>query len=305
MNNRNVLFLSLDEKSFYSKSIKQRKIDLHSIFKKLNFIQKGIRRILVKFNFSLSKYWFNNSWLKNIEKYNVIFVNDSGYAFDTVIKIRERNKNARVIVWYWNSVEYAVNPSQFNNLDCELWTFDENDAINYDMYLNTQFYFNDITLSNNNVNNDVFFVGAEKKRLSTILEIRAILENNGIKSEFHIVSSGKTQKNNTLYSPKISYSEVLEKISRSIAILDVVSEEQAGLTLRPLESIFFQKKLITNDKTIKGRDFYRENNVFILGLDNIDNLYNFIRSPYEPIASEVVNQYDFNSWLNRFFNKKF
>lgn len=49
----------------------------------------------------------------------------------------------------------------------------------------------------------------------------------------------------------ISYQENLDNIRKSKCIVDVVQKGQIGLTLRPLESLFFKKKLLTNNKCIK------------------------------------------------------
>ena len=68
-----------------------------------------------------------------------------------------------------------------------------------------------------------------------------------------------------------------------------------------MESIFFRKKLVTNDRRIVDMDFYSSENIFVLGMDNIDMLYSFIKQPYVEIDKSIVEKYDFDNWVNRFF----
>ncbi|HCF38843.1 MAG TPA: hypothetical protein DER56_07285 [Thermosipho africanus] len=93
---------------------------------------------------------------------------------------------------------------------------------------------------------------------------------------------------------------MLTKIGKSKAILDILSNPNDGLSLRPMESMFHRKKLITNSLLISNYDFYRSQNIFILGEDDLNKLPEFLNSPYEDIDEELIKKYDFKSWLSRF-----
>ena len=77
-------------------------------------------------------------------------------------------------------------------------------------------------------------------------------------------------------------------------------EDIKGLTLRTLEALFFKKKLITNNRDIVNLQFYNANNIFVLGIDKLENLKIFMDKPYENIEQKVIDYYDFNEWLKRF-----
>src|SRR5690606_24485813 len=99
---------------------------------------------------------------------------------------------------------------------------------------------------------------------------------------------------------KIPYQEYLELISKTKAIIDIIPDGQSGLTVRPMESIFLKKKLVTTDLEIANQDFYNKQNIFIIGKDDESLLKEFIDSAYVPIADSVVYQYDLDGWLQRF-----
>ena len=98
----------------------------------------------------------------------------------------------------------------------------------------------------------------------------------------------------------ISYEEVLDKSSKCSVIVDIVKEGQSGLTLRVLEALFFGKKLITNNKNICTCDFYRSDNVFIVGVDNWDDFKMFLGSELLQIPNNVKNKYLLETWVNNF-----
>lgn len=77
-----------------------------------------------------------------------------------------------------------------------------------------------------------------------------------------------------------------------------------GFTLRVLESLFFEKKLITNNINIINCEFYNKNNIFIINKDNLDDLNDFLKSEYKKIDKKIINYFDYESWLNRFFETK-
>lgn len=99
----------------------------------------------------------------------------------------------------------------------------------------------------------------------------------------------------------MSYSLLLDYVAKSKAILDIVQEGQEGLTLRSMEALFFEKKLITNNQSIIKEKFYRKENIFIIGHDKIDEIEEFMNAAYIKNTEEVLKYYDFNAWINRFF----
>ena len=89
----------------------------------------------------------------------------------------------------------------------------------------------------------------------------------------------------------------MKRINLNKCILDLYIDPCTGLSFRPLESIFFQKKLITNHELIYKEPFYNKNNVFLLGKDSVDDLKLFLSRPYEKIDPTIVSEYSFEKWI--------
>ena len=47
-------------------------------------------------------------------------------------------------------------------------------------------------------------------------------------------------------------------------------------------------------------DFYRPNNIFVLGIDKLENLKSFLELPYEKVNEDIKVRYEFSRWIERF-----
>ena len=102
----------------------------------------------------------------------------------------------------------------------------------------------------------------------------------------------------------MEYSEVISHIRKSKAIVEIVQDGQNGLTARALEAMFFETKLITNNKEIRSFNFYDDNNIFIIGEDDNDKLDAFLHTSFRPVEKKALYQYDANGWINNFMRSK-
>ncbi|MBE0349641.1 hypothetical protein [Pseudoalteromonas lipolytica] len=303
MEKSKILFLWLNDREFHAQNAEKRGVDVSQVYKNHSKILKAFRRLIIKFPVITIRPWLNSKWVKKLKKYNTIIIHASKLTPPVVAFINKEHPDARVIVWYWNPIIKTIALDAFSHLNCEVWTFDEKDSEEYNIPHNTQYYFSNCHFAalNKRLDNDIFFVGGDKGRLDYLIKAKESFISAGARVFFNITNTAKVKVKNDIYQDRMSYDDVVHKILQSRAILDVVSQNQSGLTLRPLESIFYERKLITNDKSIIERDFYRKENIFILEHDEVSNINEFINSPYKPLPKELVNKYDFDAWLARFF----
>lgn len=301
LSKKEILFLWLDNSHFFAQMSKKRGVSVEQTYKNMNKFEKIVRNIQITLNLSSVSYWLD-SWKTNLDEYHTVIIHASILTPAVVKYIRNINSSIRIIVWYWNPVDKSVNLSKFKEFDCEIWVFDENDASKYSLNHNTQYYFKKIKLPKSKNYYDISFIGGDKGRIEILDELNKKISNLNLSTYFHVTETkGIEEKYKGYYKPRIDYKDILKIISQSNAILDIVSEGQTGLTLRPLEALFFKKKLITNDISIAKRDFYNKNNIFILGKDNLQSITTFLNQPYENIDMSIVHKYDFDSWIERFF----
>jgi hypothetical protein len=298
---RNTLFLWLNNDEYFAKEVNKNGVRTDQVYKK-RMSQSKILRIFRRLNLETKIPFIDyliGDWKKEINNYQNIIIQASKESVPVVKYIKNNYPNIRIIVWYWNPVEKTVPCELF---DTEVWSFDMEDCKKFSLKYNTSFYFKSITLQHEKEVIDCFFLGGDKGRINDLLMIEKKMINQGIHPYLHITkTSDSGEQYSEIYKPRISYMNALSILGRSKAIIDYVSSNQVGLTLRPLEAIFLKKKLITNDVSITNRDFYCKDNIFILGVDDYNGLKNFLSTPYKDLSEDIVYYYDFDNWLLRFF----
>ena len=252
-----------------------------------NFIYRLFRKL------KIPKSIFFASWKKKIKKYKKVIIFDNTYDEYLTKYIKKKNPQIKIILWYWNSmVEYNnQNIAKDDSYIDEIWTYNRFDAKDYGLKYNPQFYSKKIKSVNTNIQNDIIFMGRDKGRKEELINLKDSFNGLNLQTEFIIIEKEKDL---------ITYDSYIEKVLKSKCILDYGNFEYCGLSLRPLEALFLKKKLITNNKDIINYDFYNNNNIFVLGLDNIAKLNDFINSEYIEIDQKIVDYYDFDNWLKRF-----
>lgn len=255
-------------------------------------IVRGIRKIIRKSNFCFICQMFYGNWRKYLESVKLVIMFDTGVEnVDEIAEyIKRANPEIRLVFWYWNPVssknEVAI---KCPNID-EVWTYNRFDAKKYNLRYSPQFYSPMRDMSGENPSFDLMFLGRDKGRRRLVEKIKEGAEAQSLKCNFIVIEREKDL---------IDYGKYLEFLDDSKCIVDLVSRQDCGLTLRPLEALFYKKKLITNYEDIVSYDFYKRENIFVIGRDNINELSEFINSPYAEIDSKIVNFYTYENWLKR------
>lgn len=285
--NDTIIFLS--QKGSYAKFFESNSnIEIKYIYKpnvnRNSFFFRLIRKYLLKLQFI-----FYNKYERdyNIKK---IIIFDDGINKCVTRYIKKIYPNAKIILYCWNNVDdYLLNQSKNKDFD-DVWSFNIYDCNKYNFKYNPQFYF-DRKYKKTKPKIDILFVGRDKGREEVITTFLNNIKDLNLNNKIMIIKEEKDL---------IDYSIYLDYVHKSNIILDIVISHDFGLTLRVLESIFYEKKLITNNKNITNYDFYDKNNIFIIGLDSFDEFKKFITTPYKKIDKKIINNYKFESWLNRF-----
>lgn len=249
-------------------------------------------RVLRKF-FSEKKFIqniINNPKLKNVDADMILVFDSISIAFLNWLK--RHNPNKRIVLWYWNPVSLTINPNDVPE-GIEKWSYSRKDCEEYGMTFNTQFCFSKYETVSQEPKTDVFFFGRDKGRGDAIEGYQKQLEALGIKTDFRIIRSDKDY---------IPYEKVIELTCQAKCVLDFCVSEDVGMSLRALEALFLNKKVITNNAMYVYEAFYSPKNVFILGKDDINSLQNFLNEPLQDIAKETKDAYLFENWLTRFYN---
>lgn len=291
--NMKVLFLDIDISDFADFFREQRNLceicDSENMYNKLpSFIRKILQFIGIKL-FPPILYLIYGKWKKKIEQYDY-FILPSRKSCKYALKLL---KNKKVIIYYWNLItEKEMSPNEIKQDNVKLCTFDEGDAKKYGIEYVDTYYFN-LKKSEDTIDNDLFYVGVIRpQRIEKLKMIQRVSDMHKLNYDFHIMAYDNKKE-------RLTYAEIVKRVQKSKVIVDLTREGQMGLTLRPLEALQFEKKLITDNKNIVNFEFYDKNNIFILGMDNEEKLYEFVQSPYIQVSNRYREKYYFENWLQR------
>lgn len=304
------ILVLVNEKNYNMKVVENLNVDIAYIYKdRKTHLERKLYKISNFLNLSFFYKWigFKNV---NLSKYNLIILYECRFPEKIIKYIRTKDNSVKIIYWLWNTIGKSGCNTKDEIIDLlnkrniykfEIFSFDKNDCMEYNLKYNNQVAMK-INFKNNSIKYDLIFCGRDKNRLQIIKKLINLLPNKKFKILIMPDIDKKYQDDDKRYliEREISYEKIIEYINKSKCIIDIVQKEQGGLTWRPLEAMFYKKKLITNFIKIEEYDFYNKNNIFIIGKDNIECINDFLEKPYKDINEKIVNRYLPKGWIENF-----
>jgi hypothetical protein len=175
--------------------------------------------------------------------------------------LRQTFKDCRIFCYFTDLVSnHRFTPEQKEHLFDGFFSFEKSDAEKYGIiHLELPYSRIELEKKKTTPESDVFFIGAAKDRLKTILSVYEQLVNNGFKCVFFITDVNDKEKvyaDKIIYNKSIDYLEVIEYICCTRCILEVMQDGGKSPTLRPLEAVCYNKKLLTNCNEISEKSYY-------------------------------------------------
>lgn len=208
----------------------------------------------------------------------------------------------RLNLYLWNPMFFYTDDIGKLSKRWRVWSFSKDEAKQYRIGYAETIYNAKLTYEAA-IETDMFFVGLDKGRKPLLDMISRITTAEGLIVDINVVDNIRSIYTSK-YVGRMSYEEVRKRIARTRALIDIVQSNQKGLTQRVMESIFFKKKLITNNASVKNYKFYTPDNIFVIGEDDYSHLKEFVLSPYKEVDGFDTNIFDVHQWLDRMRNNK-
>lgn len=208
-------------------------------------------------------------------------------------------------LWLWNTLP-RTKSNRVKIPICKLighvYSFDQNDCIEYRIKENSQFM---ISYENgkNSITHDIYFVGTDKNRYELVNSVYNYCAKHNIKTLFQLVPDRDINYNKEIVTNHfVTYDEVLQNIKCSKAILDICKPGQTGTTYRVMEALLFNKKIVTNNEHYKELPYYSPDKIYIIKPDDhsFSGMLDFITSKEIEYDEEIKEYYQINNWLKRF-----
>lgn len=239
---------------------------------------------------------------KQYSRIYVLFLNTTfsvGYSIKFLKQLKKRYSELYYILYYLDPVsrgvsEYA-NFARTQGLFDAVYTFDPYDAQSLNLKYWTTPYSKLNLRELSSCHNDVYFCGIDTDRRKCLNEI---MDNTNIIVDMDIIEAGYDKfpvfnlKKNVRIYPKdkiLPYNVIIGHMLNAKCILEITRPNQTGLSLRPYEAVVYNKKLITNNKTILSFPYY--NPKFMQYFEKISDI------DWSWINNGVVPEYNYD---NRF-----
>lgn len=306
MLNNNLIFIDFPIKDYLIGNNIAEICIRRGLSKPLRFLRK-----LPFFSRVISNTKERKGWLEECKGANTTILFDTFAHYATYCYEIENyvGKDVRLILYLLNPAFFSEDYKKLSTR-WEIWTFMKEDAIKNGFKYGATFYNPQLAQncfdkdSQTATDCDLLFVGTDKGRKNFLLNLKSQLEKYKIVCNFKIVDNFRSLFSRK-YSREISYKYLCRLNKRTSAILDVVQEGQTGLTLRIMEGLLFDKKIVTTNAAIRmDKDFKDNPNIYVITKDNIKELYTFLKKPMVEYPNNLKAKYSFTNWLKRIDNNE-
>lgn len=252
---------------------------------KVQQITKGKLDYLA-YDHSLLKKYLLEAFRLN-KKVCVVFTNAAlyynSYLAGKILKYKKRWKELKTCLLYLDIINTGVSKNanylRRRGVFDYIYTIDSMDAEKINAKLIWTPYSQSKEFSQVEKIYDLYFCGASKNRSKVLNRIIKESKKNQLDCHMDIVAYEDCEIiNKDLETIRIAapgqyrdYQEVLNDTLKARCILDVVQENQRALTLRPFEAVCYNRKLLTNNKTILNFPYYNPDNIqYFESVDDID-----------------------------------
>lgn len=286
-----------------------------------NFMVKALIRI----NRNLLGKFINRYHQSIIEqtksvKYDYIFfIKGEAFSEKNLKNLFEAHPEAPTIIYHWDSIANNNNAKRLLNYFDYKFSFDRRDCEAFGMQFLPLFYYREykeIAQRTDEMQYDMLFVGtAHSDRYRLVSAIKQQISAIGRSSFTFFFFQGKIMfykyklthpemkavpMSDVSFTP-LSKQEILDLYAKSRIVVDIQHPKQTGLTLRTLETLGSNRKLITTNTDIATYDFYNPCNILIVDRDNPIIPKNFLDSPYQPVPPHIYDKYSITTWVKEIF----
>ena len=195
----------------------------------------------------------------------------------------------------------------------KIYSFDDKDIEKHGFERLTNYnYLPFLSQEKQNPSEDALYITSyDKKRIKQLDILSQKFEELRLKFDLYVI--GKKSWKNQLMKPfsknkivftrkRINHENLPEFYKRTKVILDLMRENQYGLSFRVFEAMALEKKIITDNEKIKNYDFYNPNNILVLDKDFSNITKEFFETPYQSLPEGIYKKYTLEKWVERVFN---
>lgn len=251
---------------------------------------------------------------------HVLIVRGEAISLQLLRHLRQTQSKAQLSLYLWDSMHYNPNARKLMGEFDQVFSFDRSDVEqNSKMQFLPLFYGREFERSaqwSDTPLYDACFIGTiHTDRYKVLEKVIDSLQARGRKVfVFCYYPSKQLYRLRALVDPGfrrfgrkyvnftgMKLSEVVDRIAESRAVIDVNRPDQLGLTMRTIEAVGAQRKLITTNSDVVNYDLYNPGGVLLVDRHNpvIDDA--LLYRDELPFDSTLREKYSVSAWVDRIF----
>lgn len=281
-----------------------------------NTISKIFIRLLPRMQKESADTYFN-SMIEQVKDHpidEVLVIKGTSLSVESIKRLKIAFPHARFTLYFWDSYKNMPSESRAKvSLFDNAFTFDPVDA-QQDVRLAYRplFYINEYAnLPDVKEDIDIFFFGTVhsdrykvlrqlEKSLPAGLHIKKILyfPSRLVYWGRRIFdpSFWRAEYSEFVFTP-VAKAELQQLLARSRIVLDIERPIQSGLTMRTIETLGAQKKLITTNPFASNCELYTPENILVIDRMNISVPTAFLHTEFTPPSADLTTKYSIDGWL--------
>lgn len=264
---------------------------------------------------------FNSILTHTPDDYNYVFVlKGESLTEKILLKLKKKYAKAKFVYYAWDSVRNYSHIQQYLYLFDKVYTFDDLDAKSRASMIHLPlFYSPDFSNSVTELQSadkkskvKIAFLGSvhsdryqllgeiyskykEKYHLDFVLYFPSLVMLVGF--VFRNLHNIKKYKLYSFTLRSKSKKQIAEFFRGADAILDIQHPGQTGLTMRTIECLPLERKMITTNSSVSCYAFYSPDNFFFLDRKTkfIDD--DFFNVPFKKMDRAIIEKYSIDSWV--------
>jgi hypothetical protein len=283
-----------------------------------NFWIKALIRFLPFFMKAYCNSYFREKFesLKGESFTRIVVIKGESLSEDSIRLLRSLCPTAQFIIYFWDSyLNMDPRASQKVSLFDKAFSFDLDDTLNDSrLVYRPLFFLNNYRLIANEkpAVASALFVGTMHSDRYKVLKLISanFPENFGFTRLMFfpsvwaywfkkIFDSSYVDSSHKIFRfDPLSADEVIQYVQKSSIVIDIERAVQNGFTMRTLEMLAAERKLISTNPNLKTADFYNPNNILIVDRNSPTIAGDFLTKPWEPISNDIVNNYSIAKWVD-------
>jgi hypothetical protein len=250
------------------------------------------------------------------KKYDYVFICQAEATPKSFLRdVRKMNPGAKLVLMLWDSVANKVNTLEKLDLFDEVFSFDKKDCDQFGLTFRPLFFdkeYEELAQEESELIYDLFFVGTvHSDRYLILNEVRQQFEKNNLNVFYFLYIPSKIMYyQRKLLTSELQGSQITDfsfvglpseqltaKLKQSKAVVDIQHPKQTGLTMRTIEMLGANKKIITTNTDIQHYDFYHPNNICIVDRNSVVVPTEFMTTPYVHVDDQVKERYSINYFI--------